>query len=278
MRVMMADKLTFYTLRESRSKPSASVICLPGAGAGIISFLELVDFLPGNYSYFGFQPRGLEQGEEPYPCLEYMVETYLQQLLSRKSELPYLFIGHSFGGWVALELARNLKRKKLPVGPLVLLDVSAPQNPHRHLSRMESLLELIEVMEMTSGGKFNLTEELLSKLDENAQLEAIHRNMVSLGLLPSKTNCGVIQGMVNVFIANGHMEFWPDDQYLGAALLIDAKDSKEQKELRHDNFSRWLNFIPELRYAESSGNHFTLLNQPNAEKLAQIIAEVWTGN
>ncbi|MFC6015640.1 amino acid adenylation domain-containing protein [Plantactinospora solaniradicis] len=56
----------------------------------------------------GLQSRGLVDDEEPLTTVEEMARTYLDEVRRIQPSGPYLFAGWSMGGYVALEMARQL--------------------------------------------------------------------------------------------------------------------------------------------------------------------------
>ena len=105
------------------------LFCFPYAGAGASIFrnwqeqlpptIELVPVqLPGRESRWSDQPIG------ELPLLATTLSTVLHPLLSQ----PYALFGHSMGALIAFELARVLRRRKLP--PPMHLFVSAARAPH----------------------------------------------------------------------------------------------------------------------------------------------------
>ncbi|MES2824011.1 MAG: alpha/beta fold hydrolase [Pseudomonadota bacterium] len=271
----MKKHTPLISLRASRFNSTGTIFCLPGAGDGITSFVNLTGAMTNGLAVYGLQPRGLVDNQEPYPSIEAMVNEYIDAILSKINGGPYYIMGHSFGGYVALSIAKTLQESGCDIAPVILLDVSPPENPHPHKNRIENLLCLVATMELASKKNFNLTFDTLALLDVEAQLQTLHSRMVANGLLPGNSNPETIRGMVGLYIANSHMEYWPSDKYEGAALYVNAVDAKENKQERYRSLERWRNFIPRIKYAESPGNHVTMLNNNNAQVLIKLIEREW---
>lgn len=262
-------------LSRGRAASQGGVFFFPGAGDGITTFVTLSSMIDLGIPIYGLQPRGLDHLQEPYASIDEMVNIYIEPLCSKVASGPFYLLGHSFGGYIALELARRLVARGKEVKPLIMLDVGPPESPHVHPTRIESLVALVEVMELASAESFGLSAEMLQSLSEEDQLLLLHQRMVATSVLPRQSDVDAIRGMVNVFIANGHMEYLPEEAYQGKALLINALNSKESKSERSRDYRLWQSHVPHLEYRESPGNHVTVLSRENVGVLADIIEEKW---
>jgi medium-chain acyl-[acyl-carrier-protein] hydrolase len=98
-----------------------------GGGPSVFSswFRELPDHMEGYVAHY--PGRGSRFNEAPIRQLNTLVEK-LFQALSPFLDGPFAFFGHSMGGLIAFELARQLRRKNLPQ-PTSLF-ISACGAPH----------------------------------------------------------------------------------------------------------------------------------------------------
>ena len=98
---------------------------------GRASFSGLAKRIQTDHPIYGIQAKGVDGLEEPLDRIEDMAQFYLDALNELQSHGPYILIGYSFGGLVALEMAHRLSEHKKDVGLLVLVDAY----PHpRYLS------------------------------------------------------------------------------------------------------------------------------------------------
>ena len=116
--------------------PSACrLICFPFAGAGASTFRTWQDELPLNIELLPVQLPGRESrwSEPPFLDLSHLAETLRDVFLPVFSE-PYALFGHSMGGLIAFELARELRRRNLPLPrQLFISGARAPHIPDREL-------------------------------------------------------------------------------------------------------------------------------------------------
>lgn len=109
----------------------APVFIAPGL-SGNVQFFKLAKHICTRHAIYGMQAPGIDGQEQPLERVEDMARFYVDSLRERWQNGPYILIGYSFGGMVALEMAQILLEKKEAVGLLVLLDAY----PHpRYLSR-----------------------------------------------------------------------------------------------------------------------------------------------
>jgi acetoacetyl-CoA synthetase len=99
--------------------------------AGTVQFFELAKHIQTENPIYGIQAKGVDGLEEPFDRIEDMAEFYLNALRELQPRGPYILIGYSFGGLVALEMAQHLSKDEKKAALLVL--VGAYPHP-RYLS------------------------------------------------------------------------------------------------------------------------------------------------
>ncbi|HVC89126.1 MAG TPA: alpha/beta fold hydrolase [Acidobacteriaceae bacterium] len=114
-----------------RPRPAASfrVFCFPHAGGAPIAFFPWAEWFSEDIECVCLQYRGRAQRirEKPLTSIGEFVSE-ISEDLAALSDTPFAFYGHSFGGIVAFELARQLRRSGRP-GPSHLF-VGATRPPH----------------------------------------------------------------------------------------------------------------------------------------------------
>ena len=105
---------------------------------GRVLFSRLAKQIETANPVYGIQAKGVDGTGEPFDCVEDMGRFYLEALERGHVEPPYILIGYSFGGLVALEMAQCLLRARKEVALLVLIDTYPhprflPANQRRRL-------------------------------------------------------------------------------------------------------------------------------------------------
>lgn len=155
--VVSADLLEAPTLREftarvelgSASLPShpdvvtlrsggtrRPVFCFAGGGALALAFMPIAGYLDDRAVY-AFQAHGLEQRAVPDRSVEAAASRSLALIRVIQPHGPYILLGHSFGGLLALEVAHQLERAGESAELVGLLDTYQPRRTNVWVERAE---------------------------------------------------------------------------------------------------------------------------------------------
>ena len=117
-----------------KPEADARIFFFPYAGGGPAVFSKWSAELPVNLeAHIAHYPgRGSRHNETPIKSLLTMVDE-LSQAIQPFLDKPFAFFGHSLGGMLAFELARDLRKKGLPQpGILFISACGAPHIPDPH--------------------------------------------------------------------------------------------------------------------------------------------------
>ncbi len=116
-------------LKPGARKPP--VFLAHGLGGSVMDFFQPVRHIDSDHPIYGLQARGIDGLDEPLECIEDMAEFYLNAVRELQPRGPYVLIGYSLGGLVALEMAQRLSAGGEQIALLAMLDAY----PHmRYLS------------------------------------------------------------------------------------------------------------------------------------------------
>jgi len=93
-----------------------------GLGGSVIDFYQVVKHIDTEHSIHGMQAKGIDGIEEPLDRIEDMAAYSLDAVRQSQPHGPYLLIGFSLGGLVALEMAQQLTAQGEKIGLLAMLD------------------------------------------------------------------------------------------------------------------------------------------------------------
>ncbi|MGC9269499.1 alpha/beta fold hydrolase [Acidiphilium sp.] len=107
---------------DATDQPPAVVILIHGIGGHVFDLLRLGGMIETAHPVAALRAHGLEPGETPHDRVETMAEAQETLIRSRFGGRRVHLIGYSFGGLIAIELARRLSAAQTEVGAVVLLD------------------------------------------------------------------------------------------------------------------------------------------------------------
>jgi acetoacetyl-CoA synthetase len=109
-----------------------------GIGGNVIELKKLGESIASSRPVYAIQAKGVDGSEEPFDNVADMVACYLSHVRARQPRGPYFLAGYSFGGIVAMEMARQLKADGETVALLAFIDSfghpqSFPQSARRRV-------------------------------------------------------------------------------------------------------------------------------------------------
>jgi arthrofactin-type cyclic lipopeptide synthetase C len=254
------------------------LICIPGAGASVTSFIPLVGSMQDSWSICGLQSRGLDNDLPPHSDLCALAEVYINAIDDVYPECAPHLLGHSFGGWIAFEIALRRQKEGRPVASLNLIDTNVPDVPHsasREYTREDVLLEWIDSVELMLDRPLGIDPHLLMSLSDADQRATLHRQMVKFGVFPSRSQPDLLTGPLRVFARFLRTRYIPSGVYDGPMryVLVNDKRLNPAQNLRkhREVIEGWSMWVPDIRYMLAPGNHITVLTPPHVGAIAWML-------
>ena len=98
-----------------------------GVGGGVMFYKKLIPYLPAEQPLYALQAKGLDGKRVRINSIEKLAESYLKEIRAAQPHGPYYLGGFSFGGGVAMELARRLRDAGESVDLLAIFDSWPPR-------------------------------------------------------------------------------------------------------------------------------------------------------
>jgi amino acid adenylation domain-containing protein len=135
----------------------APLFCIHPIGGSAHGYTALARALGADQPVYGLQSLG----RAPSASLAEMAEAYIAAIRSVQARGPYRLLGHSFGGLVGFEMARQLEAQGESVAMLALLDTSIP-DPVEPSSPNEALVAALvqaEALNATTPNDMELIQD-----------------------------------------------------------------------------------------------------------------------
>lgn len=266
-------------IQSGRSRQRA-LFCVPGAGASVTAFTGLAQALGREVPLHGLQPRGMCGTMVPHTDVASAAHAYIRAMRAVAPTGPYRLLGHSFGGWVATEIARQLVEAGEAPPTLIVIDSdppSTPARPRRRYSRVEILLEFAHIVGL-GRRPLELTAAELAPLDPDRQLSLLLSRLIASEVMPRGTGVPTLRAIMRVFATNLNTEYMPLRPYLAPLHLVLASetmpDARGGYTEQRDVIDQWGQFAPDTRTWIGQGNHVTMLDSPQVDELASWLQPI----
>ncbi|SHM69443.1 amino acid adenylation domain-containing protein [Duganella sacchari] len=245
------------------------VFCIPGAGANATSFLDLSASLAHGATYIGLEAEGLLGLAS---TVQAAARHYVEAIRTVQPAGPYYLAGHSFGGWIALEVARQLIQAAQVVAPVVVIDSEAPR-AQGHRARSEAMAEYIYLVELAGDTSLGISDGDLARRDEAGQIRLVFERMKKAGLLPVKARITALQTVIETFLRQCTIGYLHEQPFGGSLLLLLATPEQGGNAV---DLSAWRRAEPGLRVVKIDGSdHLSILKAPYAGLAAKEILKQW---
>ncbi|SMB27154.1 Non-ribosomal peptide synthetase, terminal component [Sterolibacterium denitrificans] len=247
--------------------------CAHQAGGDVLSFRALSEALGPARPFYGVQSAGRLLGESQHHTLEEMCADYLRDIRRVQPRGPYLIGGHSMGGKVAYELARQLEAAGERVGVLAILDSDIV---NKNTSMLDSLMLLSETF------RLGIRREALADLEPRQMMEylltagkkrfaRVLEIAYDMDILPRGFRTRDAEMFLNRIATNIHVS----DAYLAPPIhtpvtLFLATDHTENSYLI--DVAAWRQVaLGGLKVIDVPGNHLNLIQRPHVQTLGGIL-------
>ena len=241
-------------MRPNNQSNLIPVFIVPGAGGSLLNMFDLSSALSSLGPVYGLQAIGLDDGLSALESVEEIARANVAEIYSVQAKGPYRIVGHSFGGWIVFEMARQMVGSGHEV-TIVFLDSFAPNkgaNDQRRALGLPSCDKqsiIASIIDQALGRETE--EESTADLREETKLKEKIRELVHLHAAmiyePNIVLCGV------------------------NALLIQAIENSQSTENASIEWGRF--FSNSIGYETINSDHFGMLEGQFAEKIAEIVRD-----
>ncbi|HXO80443.1 MAG TPA: amino acid adenylation domain-containing protein [Mycobacterium sp.] len=274
-------------LRTSGDRPPLFLV--HPIGGNVLCYLNLVKHLPVDQPVYALQAAGAEPGATPLHTMSDLAVSYIAAIRRVRPHGPFHIGGWSFGGYVAVEIARQLADEEL--ARLILLDTTAlGDGPHPVVPESELITWFFGELLLEAHGMeaARLTFEF-NGTGRDASFDSTLRNAIEAGIVPAESSPQLIRRLYEIFRANyeATLNYRHEPLDRDITLLRSAEDLPAELAGPHrlvgsmfaSPTNGWEILTPRsLRVIEVAGDHLSMMSEPHvadvAAKLSTELAAV----
>ncbi|OEJ34299.1 amino acid adenylation domain-containing protein [Streptomyces subrutilus] len=256
-------------------------------GGNVLCYVRFAKYLEEDQPFYALQAAGGDPGTEPLRSVEEIAASYVEAMRRVQPSGPYVVGGWSFGGFVAFEIARQLRAAGEEVARLVLLDTTA-LNPGRRLTTDdEALLGWFfwELLWLRRGGDspLELIPDRLTTLEE--KFDFIAQLAIDEGVLPAGSTGAVVRRLFHVYEANWKAAFAYRPEVVDQDMvLIHAAEPLPGvlnsmhtaiESMHADPSNGWGERTSgTLEVVDVPGDHLTIMEEPYVAHMVRVVTEL----
>jgi thioesterase domain-containing protein/acyl carrier protein len=172
-------------------------------GGNVLCYVRLAQALPADQPVYALQAAGTEPGTVPLRDIPALARSYVDAIRRVQPDGPYTIGGWSFGGFVAFEMARQLRQAGAGVDNLVLIDSITPTVNGCPPVGRDVLFEwfLWELLWLERGGA-TAAPAFPRGLTDDEAFGVMLRRAIDAGVLPPGGSRTHVRRLFGVFEAN----------------------------------------------------------------------------
>ncbi|KAA9165879.1 acyltransferase domain-containing protein [Amycolatopsis acidicola] len=251
----------------------------PGGGdTGV--YAQLTQLLDPAVPVYGFDRL------EGISAVEDRVRAYLPELREVQPHGPYRLAGWSFGGFLAFEMAQQLRAAGEQVEVLALIDSIIPLPNETGLSDVE-LTELRferfgDFLEASYGRKIELPYQLLARMDDEGQVQVVVDTMRAEGLVNGAVSDAILNHQRTSLLDTRSLERYTPRRYDGPVSFFSAAEQtpgglRDHRFDRRDEARGWDEVCPDLDVMSVPGHHLSLLDPPHVDEIGKRLNGILAG-
>jgi amino acid adenylation domain-containing protein len=244
------------------------VYIVHGEGLNVLIFNNIAMNVDAGQPVYGLQSRGLNGVDDVPESIEGIAALYIDEILEQNPNGPYAIAGYSFGGYVAIEMARQLQDKGKEVKILAMLDVNY-KRPEAQLS----LPKLVFTKTVRQVHKARFIINSFIKQPKTAVNYQIFRIKERLGLLDESNPENVPDYMMTIVLKlRAAVKKYRMEPFNGTIHLLRSKVRvyfvDDPKHLGWDEFAQNGVVVHEV-----PGDHRDMLLPPNDVEFARVLQQ-----
>ncbi|WPU95686.1 amino acid adenylation domain-containing protein [Mucilaginibacter sabulilitoris] len=251
-------------------KPSGSkapLYIIHGEGLNVLNFSELANCIDKDQPIYGLQAKGLNGIDEPFDSIPDIAAHYLEEILRHNPDGPYILAGYSFGGYVAVEMNRQLSVLGKKVSMLIMFDTNAEKTEYKDWYKLfpkkvkRNIPKLLTFIRNSVTQPVNTFKNQSQQAAKKRLAKESEKFYQQIGIIKEKHLAAFrkyqlkpFDNKVYLFRADICVHYVNDEQYLG-----------------------WKKYARNgVEVLQVPGDHLSMLENPNVSILADILERTLT--
>lgn len=255
------------TMKPGTDEPPLFMI--PGATGSILQLAPLTQAMAVPMPVYAVKPRGMEQGETPCETLAEMAEHAIAVMRAAWPSGPYLLVGYSAGGLVALEIAQQLIAAGDTVPLVVLLDTY----PSREIWPLGCHLEILGRQAVRACRALWRCSFRQATVEAARRLRSLLHYLAASGVrlvappdvIAEGTDAASRRVHLSTYAAG---EAYRPQQYAGKVFFLQPQDVPNLEPRRPERV--WGRVLDDLEIRRVPGSHLGMMEEGAAETAAAI--------
>lgn len=254
--------------------------CIGGAVGAAYYLLPLARAVGQGQPFYGLQGPGFDGSEEPVDDVEELASRYIEEIKQIQPYGPYVVGGHSFGGIVAYEVGRQLRRGGDEVARVIMIDAypavpGQSEPPWDERAVIEELWTIRQHAFQDDGAPRRRVDQSLTPKEQREQLGKF---LGASGTRPVEEHIATIMGVYQAQV-EALVRYEPKPSDLAVTLIkADGGFPQVLKDDRHVELffdspaNGWERVATsELTVVNVPGDHFNMLVPPALTTLADAV-------
>jgi amino acid adenylation domain-containing protein len=241
--------------------------CVHPLGGHVLCYQPLAEALGIDQPFYGLQSRGLNNGQISSTSIEEIATDYLHEIKLVQPQGPYFLGGHSFGGFVAYEIARQLEQQGDKVAIIALFDCLGPNYYCKYTFSERMKIHFSNLTQLSLPRAFHYFQvrvEFFLKQKVSQSIQQKYFQIANLFLSPKQKSLSAVSH--NNYLA---LQKYKPQTYRGKLTIFRAK-VRDVKGYSTPN-GGWQGLaLGGADVYEIPGDHVTMMFQP---KIAKILTQ-----
>ncbi len=242
-----------------------------GIGGNVLNYQGISNYLDPDQPFYGLQSKGLDGKSTPLYTVEDMATHYINEICALYPEGPYMIGGHSFGGWIAVEMAKQLYQKGCAPSLVIVLDTGPDSLDY--LKWSERILFFVKdrvkrASDIVRDIIISSQNERKKYIEKMLMRRKRRRDIRKWAAHPPDLQTDDLQKIIHYIRQANHAAAYKYSQkkFPGKVTLF---RSQQQSVGRYDTeYLGWQHFSEAVDVVVIPGSHMTLLEEPNVQVLA----------